>query len=69
VIWISHFHTNPILAGKVRSKQQAGIAINVYCTAWTNLSEQDKTWAKVSTLDVGILVCVMQLHSEQNSLT
>jgi hypothetical protein len=69
MIWISHFHTNPIFAGKVRSKQLVGIAINVYSTAWTNLSEQDKTWTKVSTLDVGILVCAMQLHSEQNSLT
>jgi hypothetical protein len=29
----------------------------------TNLSKQDKTWAKVSTLDMGVIVCAMELHS------
>jgi hypothetical protein len=30
---------------------------------WANLSYQDKTWAEFSTLDLGVLVCTVQLHT------
>jgi hypothetical protein len=33
--------------------------------AWTYLSLQDKTWAEFSTLDVGVLVYALPLHSLQ----
>ena len=30
---------------------------------WTNLSQQDKTWAEFSTLGMDVLVYAVQLHS------
>jgi hypothetical protein len=44
--------------------------LNMHCKTllqlhrpWTNLSQQDKTWAEFSTLGMGMLVYAVKLHS------
>jgi hypothetical protein len=39
------------------------IMLSVCASSWTNLRQQDETKAEFSTLDVGVLVYDMQLHS------